>query len=281
MLGGNFEEKILIGNKPSHFRAFHDTRTEGNSKEYVRLRDQKICDGEILVFIYSVTSEASFNYIQTEIEAVLKKYASASSEIPFSTPAITQPPPPMVLIGNKSDWEKERKVKTSEGLDFARKHHCIFVETPAGLAFGRKLHCDFSEASLKADKSMQKFFQFVTDNIRRQPVEESSETSGSNVPGHNLPQFCLTGRDTQTEEHTAHDWKFQDLIKGVAALASCFVPRPRSGAHSKLIGYNGHLRLDRGQPSGLASLVGHTSQCSNYPQMAAQSPAVTYESSGG
>lgn len=237
MLCSKCEEKILIGNKPSLFRAFDDTRREGNSQEYVRLRDQKICDGEILIFVYSIASETSFEYIRKEIRKILGKYTSPSYRIGSSTCATPHPPPPMVLMSNKSD-RSQRQVSTSAGLAFAREHHCNFLETSASLAFGRKLHYNFEEASFKADKSIREFFQFVTSDIRRQPVEETSETGGSDVPEHNLPQFCLTGRDTQVEEHTVHDWKFQDVMKGVVALTSCFVPRPRSAAHSKPIGYN-------------------------------------------
>ncbi|KYQ89337.1 small GTPase [Tieghemostelium lacteum] len=73
--------------------------------------------GEGFVLVYSITSRESFEKIKDIREKIL--WARDTESIP------------MIIVGNKNDIERERKVSVQEGKDLARDFNCPFLETSA------------------------------------------------------------------------------------------------------------------------------------------------------
>ena len=68
------------------------------------------------MIVYDITNQASFNNITSWVEE-LKKFAD--------------PPPVMMLVGNKCDLEHLRVVKKDVANTFAQQHGLSFIETSA------------------------------------------------------------------------------------------------------------------------------------------------------
>ncbi|TAQ84993.1 hypothetical protein B7494_g6680 [Chlorociboria aeruginascens] len=104
-------------------------------EEYTALRDQWIRDGEGFVLVYSISSRSSFTRIQrfhNQIQRVKESASSPSySGSPISPISPSIGPPPIMLVGNKSDRVTEREVSTQEGSALARELGCDFVEASA------------------------------------------------------------------------------------------------------------------------------------------------------
>jgi GTPase SAR1 family protein len=84
--------------------------------EYAMLREQWIRGGEGFVLVYSITSLKSFNQIEKFYRQVQQFNISNG---------------PIMLVGNKSDKESERKVSSQSGLDLAQRLNCAFMEASA------------------------------------------------------------------------------------------------------------------------------------------------------
>eukprot|EP00792_Barthelona_sp_PAP020_P004109 TRINITY_DN1891_c0_g2_i1.p1 TRINITY_DN1891_c0_g2~~TRINITY_DN1891_c0_g2_i1.p1 ORF type:complete len:207 (-),score=62.01 TRINITY_DN1891_c0_g2_i1:73-663(-) len=69
-----------------------------------------------IVVAYDVTRASTFENVQNWLDAV-EKHASENVEL--------------LLIGNKTDLDKERQVTTEEGLEFATERGISFIETSA------------------------------------------------------------------------------------------------------------------------------------------------------
>ena len=68
-----------------------------------------------IMLMYDISNEESFNHLNKWIEHI-KENSSGS---------------PVILIGNKSDLEKERKVSKENGETFAKSHNLLFFEASA------------------------------------------------------------------------------------------------------------------------------------------------------
>ncbi|KAL0094832.1 Rab11A, rab family GTPase [Phycomyces blakesleeanus] len=73
------------------------------------------CVGALVV--YDITKHASFENIPKWLE-----------ELQFND---THPDLRVIMIGNKSDLDDQREVTIKEGLEFAKKHKLMFMETSA------------------------------------------------------------------------------------------------------------------------------------------------------
>ena len=94
-----------------------DILDTGGREEYSALRDQYTRDGKAFLFVYSITSQNSLQYIQGYVEQVMRAK---------NTDRVCG-----VLCGNKSDLGEERQVIFEEGADLARKFELSFFETSA------------------------------------------------------------------------------------------------------------------------------------------------------
>lgn len=95
----------------------------GGKDDYASLREQWIRDGEGFVLVYSITSKQSFNLVQNFYQQV--------QEVKKSGDLVKESSVPIMLVGNKSDKQYERKVSLAEGLALAKELDCPFMETSA------------------------------------------------------------------------------------------------------------------------------------------------------
>ncbi|KAF2402295.1 ras-2 [Trichodelitschia bisporula] len=144
-------------------------------EEYTALRDQWIRDGEGFLLVYSVSSRASFNRIETfhkQIQRVKESSQGGSPSFPGSPLSSTSTgsgsygPAPVMLVGNKCDRVTEREVSTQEGT-----------------ALASQLGCDFVEASAKNCVNVEKAFYDVVRQLRRQKqqIYRTSDRRGTHT----------------------------------------------------------------------------------------------------
>ena len=90
-------------------------------EEFMALRKQWMRDSEVFLLVYSINSKDSFEQLNSFVEQIKE----VKSEDPYS----------MVLIGNKSDLEDQRKVTKEEAQSFANQNNFdFFIETSAKTA---------------------------------------------------------------------------------------------------------------------------------------------------
>jgi len=94
--------------------------TAGQEEYSSGLHEKFIRQGEGFLCVYSITSPAS-----------LEKIKEIHEQIAF-TKEVEHPP--IVIVGNKSDLEKERKVTREQGEALAKQFDCPFMETSAKTA---------------------------------------------------------------------------------------------------------------------------------------------------
>ena len=92
------------------------------------MQDLYIKNGEGFMFVYSITSQATFNDLADLYDQVCR--VKDDGDVPI------------VLVGNKCDMEDERVVGRDQGVNLARQwgRHCSFMEVSA------KAHINVSEA---------------------------------------------------------------------------------------------------------------------------------------
>eukprot|EP00339_Tiarina_fusa_P014631 CAMPEP_0117027862 /NCGR_PEP_ID=MMETSP0472-20121206/20314_1 /TAXON_ID=693140 ORGANISM="Tiarina fusus, Strain LIS" /NCGR_SAMPLE_ID=MMETSP0472 /ASSEMBLY_ACC=CAM_ASM_000603 /LENGTH=218 /DNA_ID=CAMNT_0004735199 /DNA_START=50 /DNA_END=706 /DNA_ORIENTATION=+ len=81
------------------------------------LHDKFIRQGEGFILVYSITAASSFEKVKEVREKIL-----------FSKNAVSIP---MIIVGNKKDLEKERKIPTETAEALAEQWGCQFLEASA------------------------------------------------------------------------------------------------------------------------------------------------------
>jgi len=94
-----------------------DILDTAGQEEYIAMRDQYIQRGEGFALVFSILSKESLY----DLEALYENILRVKDEDSF----------PVVLIGNKCDLSKDRRVLESEVKAFAAKLRCPYVETSA------------------------------------------------------------------------------------------------------------------------------------------------------
>jgi len=94
-----------------------DILDTAGQEEYSVMRDQYINSGQGFLLVYSITSRRSFETIGEMREKILQ----VKEKEQF----------PMVLVGNKCDLDKERKVTIEDGRELAKQWNVPFYETSA------------------------------------------------------------------------------------------------------------------------------------------------------
>ena len=117
------------------------------------------------LIVYDITSRDSFNSVNQWIEECKT----------HSPKTIT-----LVLVGNKSDLEKKRKVETQEGEDLAEKNNMLFYETSA--LSGENINKLFNDAVKEIISKINKNYYDLNDNntgiivgIRKNNKNETSK----------------------------------------------------------------------------------------------------------
>ncbi len=78
-----------------------------------------------VILVYDVTRRENFDSLKQTWLKELKVYADMDELV-------------LMIVGNKIDLEEERKVSTEEGLQFAREHSALFMESSAKTRAGIK-----------------------------------------------------------------------------------------------------------------------------------------------
>ncbi|KAI0279293.1 ras protein [Russula aff. rugulosa BPL654] len=96
-----------------------DVLDTAGQEEFSAMREHYMLDGEGFLLVYSITERDSFKMIESYHQQILRVKDSEAV--------------PIILVGNKSDLEHERRVNMDEGQYIAKKLGCRFVETSAKL----------------------------------------------------------------------------------------------------------------------------------------------------
>lgn len=81
------------------------------------MRELYMKKGEGFVLVYSISSRTSFEDLYSIRENILRHKNNK--------------PVPMIIVGNKCDLIKKRKIDTREGKDLSKEFGCPFIETSA------------------------------------------------------------------------------------------------------------------------------------------------------
>ncbi|KAI9765368.1 MAG: Ras GTPase ras2 [Geoglossum simile] len=93
-------------------------------EEYTALRDQWIRDGDAFALVYSIASASTF--------ARIRGFHNRIMRVKESGPSRVSQPPPVCLVGNKSDKVTEREVSSTQGFELALELGVdYFVESSA------------------------------------------------------------------------------------------------------------------------------------------------------
>ena len=156
----SYQTNILIDNKEYEL----DILDTAGQEQFSALQDHWIRESEIFILVYSITSKASFNYIDMLIKKIKRNKDNKKV--------------PMMICGNKSDLNNIRQVSTLEGKDFSQSIDCPFIETSAKT--GINVQTLFSD-TIKLYINMQNHdrnnkrcsvISFTVDNIHIQFVYE-------------------------------------------------------------------------------------------------------------
>jgi len=132
--------------------AFLDILDTAGQEEYSALRDQWVREGKAFLLVFSITSRQSFEEIPSFRERIL--LVNEDEVVP------------MVLVGNKTDLESERKVSKEEAERTAKEYGNIpYVECSALKGF----NCD--EVFFGAVREIRKM-----EESQRKNVKESTST---------------------------------------------------------------------------------------------------------
>lgn len=111
----SFRKQILV----DEILCLVETLDCEDGEEYLGLRDAYIRNSHGFVFVYSITSRASFEKIEHFYNSVLR----LKGEHPVG-----------IIVGNKRDKSNQRVVAIEEGEELAARLGCEFVETSAKTA---------------------------------------------------------------------------------------------------------------------------------------------------
>ncbi|KAJ3426875.1 ras gtpase-related [Anaeramoeba flamelloides] len=109
----SYRKEIQVDNNP----CFLEILDTAGSEYFSAMRDQFINSGEGFLIMYSVNSRESFE----QLPEVLKQIKKAKDK---NNRAV-------VIIGNKIDLKRKRKISVQEGKDFSNSHGAAFFETSA------------------------------------------------------------------------------------------------------------------------------------------------------
>ncbi|KAJ2725270.1 RAS1 protein [Coemansia sp. Benny D115] len=125
-------------------------------EEYIALRDYHIRSGDCFVVVYSITDPRSLDEAEVIVNQVYQTKESALV--------------PIVIVGNKTDRENDRKVATTEGREVAKR-----------------MGTGFYEVSAKTGHKIGNIFTQCVRRIRhfeKQKMEANSVASGKSTAQH-------------------------------------------------------------------------------------------------
>ncbi|CAF4890461.1 unnamed protein product [Rotaria sp. Silwood1] len=128
------------------------------TEQFTAMRDLYMKTGQAFVFVYSITSQSTYNELINIRDTILR--VKDTSDVP------------MVLVGNKCDLEDERVVGKEIGQGLANNWNSIFLETSAKLAI------NVNEVFVELIHQINKLADVNRDNKTKN--QNSNQTSNSN-----------------------------------------------------------------------------------------------------
>ena len=144
-IGVEFGAKnIDIDNKKYRLQIW-DTAGQENYRSITRAYyKNSVC----AILVYDITNRDSFEHISSWIEDCLAQ----SPKTVF-----------MVLVGNKSDLNEKRKVKTEEGQQLAKNHNMLFYETSAKT--GENVDIIFEDSAKEINKKINEGYYDLESDV--------------------------------------------------------------------------------------------------------------------
>lgn len=132
------------------------------------MREQYMRGGEGFLLVYSVTERSTF--------VALRQFKAMVDRVRNYEPV------PMILVGNKSDLEKRRKVSKRDGEFLAKEFGCAFFETSAALRH-----------------NVDQIYYEIVRCIRRKELEDHGGYDSNTTPSTKTPLLsCCLSSPTKT-----------------------------------------------------------------------------------
>ncbi|KAJ5937441.1 hypothetical protein N7454_004741 [Penicillium verhagenii] len=119
-----------------YFLSITDT---AGQEEYRGLWTATTLKSDAFLLVYDITNPSSLEtlehfleLINLEAEQRLEDNERLRKKLgPAAGPGVGMPPPVKILAGNKCDLKDGRAISSRDGLEYARRHDCGFMETSA------------------------------------------------------------------------------------------------------------------------------------------------------
>uniref|UniRef100_A0A183SXA4 Small monomeric GTPase n=1 Tax=Schistocephalus solidus TaxID=70667 RepID=A0A183SXA4_SCHSO len=128
-----FKHCDRVGGMPSILEILDTAGTE----QFASMRDLYIKNGQGFIIVYSVTCMQTIYDIRSLRDNILRvKAGLLRQHLSYVRRPTPVRPPPIVLVGNKSDLAEIREVSPSLGQSLAREWNCPFIEVSARTGCG-------------------------------------------------------------------------------------------------------------------------------------------------
>lgn len=136
--------------------------------------------------VYDITSRETFNHIQSWLNEVREHGNNKMS---------------ILLIGNKSDLEKQRQVPREMAENFAQKNDQFFIETSA-------------KVSTSIETSFLKVGEMILDKINKNQIDVDNESFGVRRGNQSMDRGMAGMRGMDTEGRLSSSGKINTKKKG-------------------------------------------------------------------
>ncbi|KAJ3442452.1 ras-like protein rasb [Anaeramoeba flamelloides] len=130
-----------------------DILDTAGQEEYSAMRDSYMRSGEAFLIVYSVTDRNSFGEVAIFHEQITR--VKDSDDVPI------------IIVGNKSDLENERRISKGEGQDLAKTFGCPFFETSA------KFRTNVDESFFESVREIKNQNEKLLSNENKQKMKKS------------------------------------------------------------------------------------------------------------
>jgi Ras-related protein Rab-18 len=114
-IGVDFKLKYLTVNKKKVKLTVWDT---AGQERFRTLTSSYYRGAQGVVFVYDISNKESFNSVEEVWQKEVDMYSTIADAV-------------KIVVGNKCDKESERAVMKAEGMAFAKKNGCLFLECSA------------------------------------------------------------------------------------------------------------------------------------------------------